>query len=1046
MLVLALAATLLAAMGSSSQAGAAPVPAPQDLSARTAPSCAQQVASARRGVTQAVSAERRAGKLVRTRERRVVKARHTFNKADSVPERRKARVRLGRAKTKARQARVQRSTAMRKSVRARSRLASALECVDSANLRVVVTTPADVAANVEISGREDRLVSTSDTDTLSTTTLQLPVGTYTITALASLSHGRLYLGSVSAAKVTLSPEGMTTVTVTYAEAPAAHDLQVDGITGEAVSLTWTAPNDESPVALRRTSGDAPARSISDGSSVATSGAGATDSEVSGGETYSYALFTRVGDRWMGPVSVTLRTPQVSSEGSEVFQAAPGSVVFESRDQVPAVATSSGATITWPASRPLPIVGAGTVLPASAGLPGGLLGRVTKVGMDGRTVTVVPVALGDVFDLYSIDVPALDLVELSLPRSTGQADPAKASALSFSCEKDSGVTIDVDVAPVFGAPTGYFRQGVNRYNVLGVGVPSGAWWDAKVVFPVEVPVSVTTSGRASCSAKFKRAWSKNVWVVPVSLVLEGTVEVYFEAAIKVENLGFDLEAGFESSTDFDISQQTFSGDARAIYDLSPRTPEGSASATIGAKVSGEFLLGPGVADKYATSGAVAGIQGELVLLDAAAGPTAATSDEPFCFTVSAGGSADLRLAARAWFTPSNDWIRQYVGEFNFEATHPLLGTTWDYLDPPVTIPETCGAATQLRAASVTAGYGHACAIDADRRGLCWGDNGSGQLGVGVVDTDRHSRPVMIAGQHRWASLTAGHHTTCGITQTGSALCWGDNDYGTVGDGTRSTRSTPTPVFAERVWSALTIGNGHACGLDEGGRAWCWGRNQYGQLGTGSTEDRTTPQEVAGDHRWIAIDAGGFTTCAIRDDQTAWCWGANIVGELGDGTTQSRSTPTPVASSRRWTSLATGHNHTCAVDAERTGLCWGSNDAGRLGTGSSDAQSPPSAIAGSHTWTTIASGYGHTCGIVDAGSAWCWGEYSGLGDGPGNSQRSTPTPVDSSLTWQSITAGAGFACAIDTSGRVWCWGANSLGGLGDGSTIERDSPVAVLDVQQ
>jgi alpha-tubulin suppressor-like RCC1 family protein len=43
--------------------------------------------------------------------------------------------------------------------------------------------------------------------------------------------------------------------------------------------------------------------------------------------------------------------------------------------------------------------------------------------------------------------------------------------------------------------------------------------------------------------------------------------------------------------------------------------------------------------------------------------------------------------------------------------------------------------------------------------------------------------------------------------------------------------------------IAAGGSHTCGLTDDGSAYCWGRNQLGGLGDGTTEDSSRPVRVA-----------------------------------------------------------------------------------------------------------------------------------------------------------------------------------------------------------
>jgi alpha-tubulin suppressor-like RCC1 family protein len=344
---------------------------------------------------------------------------------------------------------------------------------------------------------------------------------------------------------------------------------------------------------------------------------------------------------------------------------------------------------------------------------------------------------------------------------------------------------------------------------------------------------------------------------------------------------------------------------------------------------------------------------------------------------------------------------------------------------------------------TGGFYHTCALLSDGTAKCWGYNYWGQLGDGARTNRLRLTPVTVSGLTNAVAIAAGYYHTCALLNNGTAKCWGNNNYGQLGNGTIASNNTPVTVSGLTNAVAIAAGYLHTCALLSDGTAKCWGRNDYGQLGDGTGTNKSTPVTVSGLTNAVAIAAGYYHTCALLNNGTAKCWGNNNYGQLGNGTIASNNTPVTVSGLTNAVAIAAGYLHTCALLSDGTAKCWGRNDYGQLGDGTGTNKSTPVTVSGLTNAVAIAAGRDYTCALLSDGTAKCWGwNYDGqLGDGT-RTDRSTPVTVSGLTNAVAIAAGAAHTCALLNNGTAKCWGWNGAGQLGDGTMTSKSTPVTVL----
>ena len=349
-----------------------------------------------------------------------------------------------------------------------------------------------------------------------------------------------------------------------------------------------------------------------------------------------------------------------------------------------------------------------------------------------------------------------------------------------------------------------------------------------------------------------------------------------------------------------------------------------------------------------------------------------------------------------------------------------------------------------AAGVFAGQGSTCAL-AGGFAACWGDDAHGDLGTN--DAPTNLAPTALSGNPQLATLAVGEAHACGIRAPDAVvLCWGDNASGQLGLGDTLDRATPQIVSlpAPAVW--ITTGYDHTCAVLFDGSLWCWGDNTEGQLGLNDAYgagNAPSPTRVGNADDWIAVSGGQGHTCGIRRPGSMWCWGRNNHYELGLGTVQPVQfrAPTQVGLLTDWTFVELGQDDACALRADGSLWGWGDGGYGQLGQPQGPFQEPGQ-IGSDTDWATVSTDTFTTCAIKKDGALFCWGRnvegQLGLGD---DVDRTSPTATGDGSVFGWVSVGRFHTCAETTALQVECTGANDSGQLGVGDTARRDVFTAV-----
>lgn len=248
----------------------------------------------------------------------------------------------------------------------------------------------------------------------------------------------------------------------------------------------------------------------------------------------------------------------------------------------------------------------------------------------------------------------------------------------------------------------------------------------------------------------------------------------------------------------------------------------------------------------------------------------------------------------------------------------------------------------------------------------------------------------------------------LKDDGSVWTWGNNDYGTLGDGTTDSREVPTRVETLSNIVALEAGRDSCFALDEDGAVWAWGSNEYGQLGLGTVPSGTSgrygnniPQKVVGLPAIEKLHYGFGNVIALDENGKVWIWGFAAKEGISSGS-QCSGTPLEVSGLTDIIDVAAGYRIFMAVSSD--------GDIYSFSRGST-----PSKVAGlSEIVAVDAEGIDQRnttrMALKTDGTAYIWDANSG---GP---VVSTPTRVEDATQVKAVIADGPYV--LGTDGQVTC----------------------------
>lgn len=376
-------------------------------------------------------------------------------------------------------------------------------------------------------------------------------------------------------------------------------------------------------------------------------------------------------------------------------------------------------------------------------------------------------------------------------------------------------------------------------------------------------------------------------------------------------------------------------------------------------------------------------------------------------------------------------------------------------------------------AIVAGDAFSLALKADGTVWAWGDNSSGQLGLG--NQDDTNTPTQVPALFDVVSITAGSNHALALRADGLVWAWGSNHHSQLGQYLPSVVSTPTLITYSAGTVGIAAGDNHTLLLRDTGEVDSFGANWYAQVGNGTYGEHGESgyaSPVRGLPPIREIQAGRDHSIARARNGSIYAWGFNLLAQIG--TTESDLCHTsawlpclmsPVLVSGATGAIAAGGKHNVTLDSVGTLQVWGDNGYGQLGTAdagecwvSGDSAPNPCShfvltLSGLPPVSMVAGGLNHTVVVSTDGRLYAWGSNMdrqlGVASSDGCQPGATPplpcskTPLQVSSLSGVVLAAAGsrHTLAVLADGSVWGWGANASGQIGDGSFSARSTPVLV-----
>lgn len=359
--------------------------------------------------------------------------------------------------------------------------------------------------------------------------------------------------------------------------------------------------------------------------------------------------------------------------------------------------------------------------------------------------------------------------------------------------------------------------------------------------------------------------------------------------------------------------------------------------------------------------------------------------------------------------------------------------------------------------IAVGYSHACVLLENGAVKCWGSNYKNRIDESSTNTlYKQATNVNIGGKA--TQIAVGSRNTCALMEDKTVTCWGDNDYGQLGQGDVKTYTGKVTVKNLSNIVQIATATRNSCAINEAGQLYCWGYGVTRGDGNMSAHLKQPGDPILSNVKQVSLVMD--TACAVLNDGSARCWGENGYHLLMRGSSKTSDkqatadSKQSIVNSLSATVSATyrplrddiklaafGEEHAVVLSNAGKLQAIGANSNGQLGNGTSFhsykeyVDVDTSELGEFKVAKLYADKYHRSCAISDQGAAACWGsnsrgELGTLKTSSNNIQKPALVQLEADEKAADISFGVYHMCVLLENGKAKCAGDNRLGQLGHG----------------